>query len=347
VTGSSSARRGTGEVSSKNRATAPRRGTGEVSSKNRATAPRRGTGEVSSDRPNGSLVLVATPIGNLGDLSPRAVSVLAEADLICCEDTRRTRALMTAAGVRSRGRLVSLHEHNEAARIPELVGWLAGGTTVALVTDAGTPGVSDPGSRAVAAVVNAGFEVTTVPGPSAALGALVISGLPTDRFCIEGFLARRGTERRQQITDLATERRTAVLFESPKRLVATLNELVAACGGERRMAVVRELTKVHEEVWRGSLAEAVAEVGARPIRGEVVIVLGGAPAPPPPTPDMVAAAVADRLAAGDGARKAADTVAKAFGVPRRQAYQAALELRSGSPTSGPPAGARPPEGTDP
>lgn len=290
----------------------------------------------------GSLVLVATPIGNLGDLSPRAVSILGEADVVCCEDTRRTRALLTAAGVPSGGRLVSLHDHNEAARIPEIIRRLADGATVAVVTDAGTPGVSDPGTRVVAAAAEAGFEVTIVPGPSAAIGALVVSGLPTDRFCMEGFLARRGTERRRRIAALSTEARTTVLFESPNRLAATLGDLAAACGGDRRVAVVRELTKVHEEVWRGSLAAAAAATAANPVRGEVAIVLAGADPAPPPTPRVVAGAVADRLAAGDGARQAADAVATALRVPRREAYQLALDLRHGALPDPPPAG-----GSDP
>ena len=196
--------------------------------------------------------------------------------MVCCEDTRRTRALLTASGVPGAGRLVSLHEHNEAARIPEVLGWVAQGRTVAVVTDAGTPAVSDPGARLVAAAAGAGAPVTVVPGPSAVLAALVVSGLPTDRFCVEGFLPRKGAERRRRLEALVAERRTCVVLEAPGRLAATLGDLAAALG-DRPVAVVRELTKVHEEVWRGGLVEAAGHYGAVPVRGEVVVVVGGAP----------------------------------------------------------------------
>jgi 16S rRNA (cytidine1402-2'-O)-methyltransferase len=283
--------------------------------------------------PSGRVVLVATPIGNLGDLSPRAVAALDAADVVCCEDTRRTRALLSAAGVAGRGRLVSLHEHNEDARIPEVLGWVEEGRTVAVVTDAGTPAVSDPGERLVAAAARRGLTVTVVPGPSSVLAALVVSGLPTERFCVEGFLPRKGAERHRRVAALAAEERTAVVLEAPGRLAATLAELAAALG-ERPVAVVRELTKVHEEVWRGTLADAAAEFAAREVRGEVAVVVGGAP-PPGPVPDeRVAAAVAGRLAAGDSARAAADAVAAALGVGRRRAYQAAIAQRAATPPQG-------------
>lgn len=278
-------------------------------------------------------MLVATPIGNLGDLSPRAVAALREADVVCCEDTRRTRALLTAAGVAGGGRLVSLHEHNEAARIPQVLGWVAGGRTVALVTDAGTPAVSDPGARLVAAAAAESLTVTVVPGPSAVLAALVVSGLPTDRFCVEGFLPRKGSDRRRRIEALAGEERTAVVLEAPGRLAGTLADLAEACG-DRPVAVVRELTKVHEEIWRGTLPEAAAELAAHPVRGEVVLVVGGAPAAGPPADERVAAAVAERVAAGDSARQAADTVAGALGVGRRRAYELAIALRAGARSGG-------------
>ncbi len=281
----------------------------------------------------GQLVLVATPIGNLGDLSPRAVEALAGADVICCEDTRRTRALLTAVGVPAAGRLVSVHAHNEAERVPQVMRWVAGGRTVAVVTDAGTPGVSDPGSRLVSAVASAGLEVTTVPGPSAVLAGLVVSGLPTDRFCVDGFLPRKGADRGRRLAALAAEPRTTVLLEAPGRLAGTLADLAAALG-DRPVAVARELTKVHEEVWRGTLVEAAAEFGDREtsgegIRGEVVVVVGGAPPAAPPDQARVAGAVADRLAAGDGIRAAAQAVAQELGVPRRMAYQLAIDLQSG------------------
>jgi 16S rRNA (cytidine1402-2'-O)-methyltransferase len=279
----------------------------------------------------GHVVLVATPIGNLGDLAPRAREVLAAADIVCCEDTRRTRALLSACSIPAGGRLVSLHAHNEAARIPQILGWAANGKTVAVVTDAGTPAVSDPGARLVAAAVADGVDVTTVPGPSAVLAALVVSGLPTDRFCVEGFLPRRGTARRRRLAALATEERTTVVLEAPTRLAGTLAELAAALG-DRPVAVARELTKVHEEVWRGRLGDVAAELADREargemVRGEIVVVVGGAPPPLRAGDDAVAAAVAERLAAGDSPRQAADAVAGDLDVPRRRAYEMAIDLR--------------------
>ncbi|MGH8997331.1 MAG: 16S rRNA (cytidine(1402)-2'-O)-methyltransferase [Acidimicrobiales bacterium] len=279
----------------------------------------------------GVLVLVATPIGNLGDLSPRARDALAVADVVCCEDTRRTRALLSACGLPSRpARLVSLHGHNEAARVPEVLAWLANGRTIALVTDAGTPAISDPGARLVRAVTDAGFVVTEVPGPSAAVMALTLSGLDTERFCVEGFVPRKGAERRRRLEALGAEQRTAVLFEAPGRVAALLADLLAIVG-DRPVALCRELTKVHEEVWRGSLARALDAVAERPPVGEVVVVLGGAAPPPGPDDDAVRAAVADRLARGDSTRQAAVAVAAALGVARRRAYNEALSLREGPP----------------
>jgi 16S rRNA (cytidine1402-2'-O)-methyltransferase len=276
-----------------------------------------------------TLVLVATPIGNLGDLAPRATAVLASADIVCCEDTRRTRALLTAAGIPAGGRLRSLHAHNEAARIPELLAALAAGSTVAVVSDAGTPGVSDPGSRLVAAAVAAGVDVTTVPGPSAALAALVVSGLPTDRFSVEGFLPRRGEERRTRLEALLADDRTTVIFEAPGRVVATLADL-AALAPERPVAVCRELTKLHEEVWRSSASEAAAAWGRRAeLRGEFVVVVAPSPPPAPAGEDAVAVAVGRALAGGASTRDAADEVVALLGVGRRRAYEEAVRQRAG------------------
>ena len=279
-----------------------------------------------SNRGAGRLILVATPIGNLGDMTARATEVLATADVVCCEDTRRTRALLSALGVAAGGRLVSVHGHNEAARAAQVVGWLTEGRTVALVSDAGTPAVSDPGARIVAAAVGAGQSVTVAPGPSAVLGALVVSGLPTERFCVEGFLPRRGAERRTRLEALAVEERTTVLLESPQRLAGTLADLARALGA-RPLAVVRELTKLHEEVWRGDLVEAAAAFADREVRGEVVLVFGGAREAASPSDQMVAAAVAVRLAEGASVRDAAEAVATTLGVPHRRAYRAALAAR--------------------
>ncbi|HXX88953.1 MAG TPA: 16S rRNA (cytidine(1402)-2'-O)-methyltransferase [Acidimicrobiales bacterium] len=276
----------------------------------------------------GRLVLVATPIGNLGDLAPRAVEAMRTADVLCCEDTRRTRALLTHAGVRG-VTLLSLHAHNEAARIPALLERLAAGASVAVVSDAGMPGISDPGSRLVASALAAGAAVSVVPGPNAALGALVVSGLPTARFCFEGFLPRRGGERRRRLAALAAERRTTVLYEAPGRLAATLGDLAAAAGADRPVAVVRELTKLHEEVWRGTLAEASAEFAARGAQGEVVVVLGGAPEDAsPPDDEVVLGELRDRLAAGAHLRDAATEVARRHGRSRRDVYELGLTLRS-------------------
>ena len=278
-------------------------------------------------RAGGSLVLVATPIGNLGDLSPRARDALGSADLVCCEDTRRTRTLLSASGLPSNPRrLVSLHGHNEAARIPDVLSWLRDGKTVAVVSDAGTPVISDPGRRLVAAAAAEGFVVTEVPGPSSVLAALSVSGLDCDRFCVEGFLPRKGTDRRRRLGALAGEERTAVVLEAPGRVAQLLLDLAEACG-DRPVVVCRELTKLHEEVWRGSLNDAAAAFADREVRGEVVVVLGGAGPPPGPDDDAIGAAVAARLAAGDTPRAAADAVSGSLGVARGRAYSLAIARR--------------------
>ncbi len=222
----------------------------------------------------GAVVLVATPIGNLGDVSTRLVETLRSADLVCCEDTRRTRALMSAVGVPAGGRLRSLHAHNEAARIPELLAAASRGQTVAVVTDAGMPAISDPGARLTAAAAAAGIRVTVVPGPSAVLAALVVSGLSTSRFCVEGFLPRSGGARRRRLDAVVSDPRTTVVLESPQRLGSTLGDL-ATRDPEREVAVCRELTKLHEEVWRGTASEAADHFSSRDVRGEVVVVVAG------------------------------------------------------------------------
>lgn len=272
---------------------------------------------------DGRLVLVATPIGNLGDLSPRACETLAQADLICCEDTRRTRQLLSHAGITGR-QLISVHGDNEKERIADVLGVLAAGKVVALVTDAGTPAISDPGARLAAAAARAGVEVTVVPGPNAALAALILSGLPTDRFCFEGFLPRKGADRQRRIEQLAVEQRTVLLHETAPRLAATVAELEAACGPSRRVAVARELTKIHEEVWRGNLAEAAEHFSERPLRGEIVVVLDGAPAPAGSPDEEVRDAMARLMADGASVRDAAAEVAAELGVARRRAYELGL-----------------------
>lgn len=270
----------------------------------------------------GRLVLVGTPIGNLGDLAPRAIEALAAADVVCCEDTRRTGRLLQHAGVRASA-LVVVNDHTEERLADQVVARLARGEVVAVVTDAGMPGISDPGERLVAAAVAAGHVVEVVPGPSAALAGLVASGLPTGRFAFEGFLPRKGSARTERLAAVAAERRTTVLYEAPHRLARTLDDLAGACGGDRRVALARELTKLHEEVWRSTLADAVAHVAAVEPRGEYVVVLDGAAAPEPATDAQILAALAASRAAGASTRDAVAEVAAALGVPKRHVYDLA------------------------
>ena len=218
-----------------------------------------------------TLYLVSTPIGHLGDLSPRAADTLRSVDRILAEDTRRTRILANHA--EARAPLVSLHAHNERARIARILGWLEAGESLALVSDAGTPLVSDPGGRVVAAVAEGGYDIVPIPGPSAVLAALISSGLPTDRFVFLGFPERKGKGRRALLERVASSEETVVLFESPRRLVALLEALVEACGPERRVSVARELTKIHEEIRRGTLVEVAAYYRERPPKGEVTLVV--------------------------------------------------------------------------
>ena len=273
----------------------------------------------------GALVLIGTPIGNLGDLSPRAVEELARADVVACEDSRRTGRLLQHAGVRARALLV-VNDHNEAQRVGEVLNRLARGERVAVVTDAGMPGISDPGERLVRAAARDGHTIEVVPGPSAAIAALVASGLPTARFVFEGFLSRKAGSRRQRLAELIDDERTLVFYEAPHRLAATLTDLCAVLGAWRRVAVARELTKLHEEIWRGHLNEAAAWAAETPPRGEIALVVQGALPPGPADEADVEAAVRARLAAGDSARDAAATVAADLGVPKRQAYAVANRL---------------------
>jgi 16S rRNA (cytidine1402-2'-O)-methyltransferase len=274
----------------------------------------------------GALVLVATPIGNLGDLSPRAVDALREADVIACEDTRKTGRLLAHAGITDK-RLLAVHDHNEASQARSILTLLDRGRNVAVVTDAGTPGISDPGGRLAAAVASAGGEVTVVPGPSALVAALVVSGLSTARFIFEGFLPRKGGERSERLAALAGEQRTIILYEAPHRLAATLADLVDRCGPLRQVAVIRELTKLHEEVWRGTLAGALDRARAAPPRGEHVLVMAGAPLVVPDEAEVEAALQA-RLGSGQTAKEAVAEVAGELKVPKRRVYDAALRLRS-------------------
>jgi len=278
----------------------------------------------------GRLVVCGTPIGNLGDASPRLARALAEADLVACEDTRQTGKLLAHLGVKAR--MVSYHEANERDRAVELAGEIAAGKRVVLVSDAGMPGVSDPGHDLIGACLDRGLPVEVVPGPSAVLAALVLSGLPTDRFCFEGFLPRKPGPRDRRLAELAGERRTMVFFEAPHRVLATLAAMAEAFGPDRPAAVARELTKLHEEALRGRLAEVRDRLEAQGPRGELTIVIGGAPDPGPRAVDL-AAEVARLVEAGATTRAAISEVARAAGAPRRSVYQAVLDARAG--TAGP------------
>lgn len=270
----------------------------------------------------GVLVLAGTPIGQVGDAPPRLAEELAGADVVAAEDTRRLRRLTTDLGIELSGRVVSYFEGNESARTPTLVEALLNGERVVLVTDAGMPSVSDPGYRLVAAAVEAGIRVTAVPGPSAVLTALAVSGLPVDRFCFEGFLPRKAGERTRRLADLGAEPRTMVFFEAPHRTEAALQAMRDVFGPDRAAVVCRELTKTHEEVRRGPLDELVTWA-AEGIRGEVTIVVAGAdPAAAVATdPASLRAAVAGLEESGMRRKDAIAAVAVQAGIPKREVYQ--------------------------
>ena len=282
-----------------------------------------GAGSAAGDRPNraGVLVLAATPIGRVADAPPRLAHELGTADVVAAEDTRRLKRLTSELGVEVRGRVVSYFEGNESARTPALLDALLAGDRVLLVTDAGMPSVSDPGYRLVAAAVEHDVPVTAVPGPSAVLTALAVSGLPVDRFCFEGFLPRKAGERARRLEALAAEERTMVFFEAPHRTEAALAAMAAALGDDRPAAVCRELTKTHEEVRRGPLGELV-DWAAAGVRGEVTIVVAGAVpgAGVASDPESLLAAVAELEAGGSTRKEAIAEAAKRAGVPKREVY---------------------------
>ncbi|AZQ71985.1 MULTISPECIES: 16S rRNA (cytidine(1402)-2'-O)-methyltransferase [Streptomyces] len=276
----------------------------------------------------GTLVLAGTPIGDVADAPPRLAAELAAAEVIAAEDTRRLRRLTQALGVRTTGRVVSYNEVNESARTPDLVEALVGGARVLLVTDAGMPSVSDPGYRLVAAAVEKDVKVTAVPGPSAVLTALAVSGLPVDRFCFEGFPPRKTGERLSRLREVAGERRTLVYFEAPHRLDDTLAAMAEVFGADRRAAVCRELTKTYEEVRRGPLAE-LAAWAAEGVRGEITIVVEGAP----DRPEEVDAAelvrrVRVREEAGERRKEAIAAVAAETGLPKRDVFDAVVAAKN-------------------
>jgi 16S rRNA (cytidine1402-2'-O)-methyltransferase len=279
---------------------------------------------------HGRLQVVATPIGNLADLSARAREALSSADVIAAEDTRRTRVLLRAIGIAKP--LVSLHEHNESQRTPELLARLAAGETIALVSDAGTPLLSDPGLELVQRAARAGFEVHAIPGPSAITSALAVAGLPTDRFCFEGFLPSRERERRTALAALAHEPRTLVFFEAPHRILRTLADMAAEFGAERPAAVARELTKAHETIYRGTLQELLARAQAEENfqRGEITIVVHGATAPTAGVDPQLLRRTVELLAPELPPGRVAAIAAQLTGATRAAAYALATRGASGS-----------------
>ncbi|GAB3557275.1 16S rRNA (cytidine(1402)-2'-O)-methyltransferase [Spelaeicoccus albus] len=274
----------------------------------------------------GTIVLAATPIGNPADASARLIDLLATADVIAAEDTRRLRSLADRLGVTPRGIIRSFYEHNEASRTDELLAAVDAGQTVLVVSDAGMPAVSDPGFRLVGAAASSGRRVTAAPGPSAVLTALALSGLPTDRFCFEGFLPRKPGDRRKILSELAAEPRTMVFFESPHRLGDSLADLAQIFGNDRDAAVCRELTKTHEEVRRDTLG-ALREWAEAGVRGEICIVVHGAPPPAPERPEDLVDDVRDLAASGVRLKDAAATVAARHGLRTRELYEAVIKAR--------------------
>lgn len=277
-----------------------------------------------SRAPEPGLWLVATPIGNMDDLSDRAAAVLRGVSVVCCEDTRRTGMLLKRIGATPE-KLIVANDHTEHDAAREVLDHLAAGRTVAVVTDAGTPGISDPGERLARAALEAGHPLRAVPGPAAFVMAAVVSGLPTARLAFDGFLPRSGAERRERLTEVARERRTCVLYEAPHRLERTLEDLCEACGTVRRVALVREMTKLHEEVWRGSLEQALAHARAVEPRGEYAIVIEPASAATGEvSDDEIVSELARRSVAGLSTRDAVDEVSAALGVARNRVYELAV-----------------------
>ena len=274
---------------------------------------------------SGRLVLVGTPIGNLGDLSPRALEALGQAGVVACEDTRRTGRLLSHFGIASPTYIV-VNEHTEGDAAERVIGHVQRGDVVVLVSDAGMPGVSDPGEFLVSRAIEAGVTVEVVPGPSAVLHALVASGLTTSRFVFEGFLPRKGSGRALRLREVSEEHRTVVLFEAPHRLEKTLNDLADVCGGERRIVLARELTKLHEDIWRGTVSAAIERCAEVDPRGEYVLVLEGAPPAAEATEEEIREAVELALGRGLSKKDAAAEVAELFAVARNRVYEIAIAL---------------------
>jgi 16S rRNA (cytidine1402-2'-O)-methyltransferase len=276
---------------------------------------------------SGQLILVATPIGNLGDISERMKQVLEQADLIACEDSRHSGRLVKHMGITS-PKYIVVNDHTERDACNGIIEAIMGGKTVALITDAGTPGISDPGSVVVQAVIAAGLSVSAVPGPAALIMALIISGIPTTRFVFEGFLPRSGRDRAERLADIASEMRTVIFYEAPHRISRTLHDLAVACHPDRLIAVTRELTKMHEEVWRGSVSEAALHFATVEAMGEFVVVLAAAEAPLPADEDLIKEALVHEFSAGSSTRDAVDAVVKKTNAPKRVVYALALLLNN-------------------
>lgn len=305
--------------------------TPEAETPDQAPAEHTGPHAAAHGTDGGVLILGGTPIGNLSDASDRLRQALATADVIAVEDTRKLRTLASGLGVRTTGRVIVNHDHNEAERSTQLVQAVSDGNTVLLLSDAGMPTISDPGYVAACAVADADLPVTVIPGPSAALTALALSGLPTGRFTFEGFLARKGSERTRRLNSLAAEERTMIFYESPHRVAATLTDFARVFGGERRAVVCRELTKLHEETLRGTLNELAGWARATQVRGEIVIVVAGAePAETPQAQDIVGL-VLERVDAGERLKNACAAVSAETGASKQELYAAAIAARNVNP----------------
>lgn len=268
---------------------------------------------------------MATPIGNLADMSPRAVDALRTSSLICCEDTRRTGKLLQHAGITG-VRMAVTNEHTERARIAEVIDIILAGGSVALVSDAGTPGISDPGERLVRAVVEVGLVVSAIPGPAALVMAVVISGFDTTRFAFEGFIPRSGSERTKRLVEISKEQRTVVLYEAPHRIARTVADLADHCGSDRRVCLARELTKLHEECWRGTLADAMVHLDQVRPRGEYVVVVEAAADLAPADDAAIGVALITAMDGGADRKTAIATVTAALAVSKRRVYEIATSI---------------------
>ena len=277
----------------------------------------------------GQLILAATPLGNILDASPRLKETLEQADLIAAEDTRRAKRLFADLNLDIKAPVISLFEENEIEKIPDIIEKLKNGSKVVVISDAGTPAISDPGFRLVTKVIEENISITVIPGPSAVLSALILSGLPTDRFSFEGFIARKGKERTEILNNLNTQSRTMVIFESPRRTLQTLQDIQEIVGDDRKAAVVREISKTYEEVIRGSLKELVAWANSKEVLGEITLVIAGVEnTGKKEVDDQAIAEVKQLIAAGSSFKDAVQEVSTQRGLSRRELYEASLRLES-------------------